>query len=679
MKEKLKNFLSTHGSIIEASIVSAFLIFASSYNFINSCQSLSTPVGDNQILATWKFTAINGNLPYKDIYYPYGLLRYLKHVNFYFSLISIFLTPLLFLSVYVVLRKIWIKRWIVYSGFIAFLAFVSIYTDIEVFERYGVIVSIALFLAYLFWKQTYCSKRLFFLNGIIIGIIFPLIPDQGVYGFVLSVLLLFLNPLLRYGVKCLRKKQYYQSTSKRILVFSLGLLIGFMPFALFFAYHGMLSQFIFSIQKFSDFSIYGKTPFIPYSSTIDNVFNYIPLIIGLFVVLSRTLFIKTKFTFSYYVTLLLLFAIILLEQKSIIRSISTQITFISFLLIFVLAREFDQYLISKAITARYRFIFYVSFLAMVFTIRLEPNNTSYSSFLKPSEIFLSRNLNNTLTKAYKACLSQDTKNQVQAYSGFNDVINIIKSDPADSKIFVFLTDPLFYVLLQQTSPYYMGSYEGGPLYAQIENIKYIEKRNINYIIYNYNFASISDGVPAYARSSVLLKYIFAHFKIIYRNDKYLVFKKENQQNDLFIKEMKNFPELKKEFLNINLAAIPKSEGLHKTRNLKISGNEIISNSNLKDINEYLSKNNILSSNKLLILKADNYLTLEKDMSIKLVTADKLSTEVTFYRCEITKPCIITISNLPLFYNTRTLKEIWVDKNFKGKIELINNQTDKELW
>jgi hypothetical protein len=225
----------------------------------------------------------------------------------------------------------------------------------------------------------------------------------------------------------------------------------------------------------------------------------------------------------------------------------------------------------------------------------------------------------------------------------------------------------------------MGSYEGGALYAQIENIKYIEKGNINYIIYNFNFGSISDGVPAYVRSGVLFKYILTHFKIMYKNEKYVVFKKENQQNDLFISEIKNFPELKNKFLNINLAAIPKSEGLHKTRNLKISGNDIIFNSNQNYINEYLRENNILSSNKLLILNADNYMTLEKDIKIKLVTTDKLSTEVTFYRCEITKPCVINISNLPLFYKARVLKEVWIDKNFIGKIELVNNQTDKELW
>lgn len=651
---------------VELILIFLLSFLFSAYNALHSCQFFSTLGFDNQIITTWQFTSLVGLMPYKDVYFPYGILFYFKNTNVIFALLYLFLTSLLFSGIFLTLRKLWKKRIFAYTFFIAFIVFINFYTNFLVFSRYGIVVLVSLLFAYTFFKEAYLGRIKTLFLGMLVGLLFSLVNDQGIYSIVVFGIFLLANPLLHRGVGDLKKIGYYIYLIQDAAIFFLGICVGFFPFFLYLMSYGMLGQFSSSILHIADFGLYAKTPFIPYSMTQDNVFVYVSLFIAIFLLTYRIFTERKLVTTNLYLQLALIIVIILLEQKSFVRSISTQITFVAFLLLLVLVNTLDSFLEKRNVSVKKRLVSYIVILVIVFNFGLQSINSSQSP------LGLSRDL--SLYAANNECLQNNLS--LTNNSAYEYIKGLIRKDAKDPKIFNYLGDPIFYALFMQRPPYYFTVFEASPLYAQKANIQYIEEEKVRYVIYNLDIAPIADGVPDYARGNLLFKYILNNFDYYQRKDNFIILKKKADGDIFNSQALQKDTDFRQHLLDVNLAAIPRSEGIYKLKAL--GGNKVLVSGSNEDVSNYLKRHSLSSSQLVLLLEPEAYLHETKEMTVELHTRDNLKTTVSFYRCTIGKTCIVAFSNIPLFYKERIIERIIVDKDFEGKIKLIKNGSDL-LW
>src|SRR3989344_9145653 len=199
-----------------------FIILSAVYfkDFFLSCVNYLNLSFDSQIPLTWDFTSLSNVLPYKDIYFPYGILFYFKN-NSFLELIYFFLPTILFLSIYITFKRIFRSKLLALASLVSFYLFIYKYTGIENFSRYGIILSLALLLSYLFYKYSVISVKLSFFLGILIGCIFSLVNDQGTYAFLLFIFLLAISPVLRK-----EKLNHFSFLFSRITISGLGIVVG---------------------------------------------------------------------------------------------------------------------------------------------------------------------------------------------------------------------------------------------------------------------------------------------------------------------------------------------------------------------------------------------------------------------------------------------------------------------
>lgn len=498
--------------IFSLDLILAFIVFLalSFKDFFLSCVSYLSLSFNHQIPLTWDFTSLNNLLPYKDIYFPYGILFYLKNINPIFSNIYLFLPPLLFVGIYAVLRSIFKNRIIFLLSFITFFLFINRFTGTENFARYGIILCFSLLTSYIFYKNF--GNKAFFLLGILIGAIFSLAQDQGIYSILIFIALLIFT---------------HRSIFFRLTITALGIVIGFFPFFIFLQLNGITYDFFLFLKHLPDFTLYAKTPFIPFAASTDNLFTFGSIFITTIVLSYKIFFLKKKLSFIYYLELSLLLILIFLEQKSIIRSIDKQITFVAFFLYIILIADLLKGKLGNLILALF-FVFISTLILLGFGLNPFIN---YKLDYKQSLInsFIKNNINDFLFNKSKLCLDENLNKLItKKNTKFEKVKKIIDEDSiGETKIFNYLSDPIFYVLFNQKPPYYFTIFEATPLYAQKSNIKYIEDNKVVYIIYNTDALKIQDGVPDTVRTKVLYGYVLSNFQIMDRIDNFIIYKKRN--------------------------------------------------------------------------------------------------------------------------------------------------------
>src|SRR5687767_13741472 len=103
--QKLNKLLKKNKSEIIFLVLFSALVL--SLNYLSICSSyLKHSSFDLQTLLTWDYSAAKGLIPYRDLYYPYGLLFYYKTVNPFFAVLYL-LTPVLsLLTAYFVIRNL---------------------------------------------------------------------------------------------------------------------------------------------------------------------------------------------------------------------------------------------------------------------------------------------------------------------------------------------------------------------------------------------------------------------------------------------------------------------------------------------------------------------------------------------------------------------------------------------
>lgn len=652
---------------LDTVLVFVLTLVISIKDFVLSCVSFPQFSFDYQIPLTWYFTASKNFMPYRDIYYPYGIMFYFKDHNIILNLIYLLLMPILFTGIFIFLMKLWKNRIFAYISFISFFLFIAKFSGWENFNRYGIILLLTLIFSFIFPKKDYMEKKMIFAMGFIIGVVFSLVNDQGIYALAIFILFLITDQLVKRGIKKLLNLDYYFLLARQIIILFFGLALGVSLYIYFLIANNALLGFIDYLKSLLDFSIYAKTPFIPFSMTSDNIFTFL-ILSSAILLLAVKLSLFRKFSLKVlYIEIGIIFLILLLEQKSFTRSISTQITFISFLLFIILFYEIYLVLVKHKIKYYTVVIYYfLLFLIILFALNLHPMNF----YTEVNYLYKGVSANKNCLGTNILSLSNIDKRYILTKEAVG------KNAHPNMKIFDYLSDPIFYVLFDQKPPFYFTIFEATPEYAQDSNIEYIKNNNIDYIIYNTDVVNLQDGVPDYARQSKLFKFILNNFSIYERVDSFIILKKTNNG----VWDNNNLDKIltfKRYLLNVDLESIPKSEGIYKNKTIN-KLKQIVSSDSISEINNFLSKNNISSDGMVLVLTPDLNISTKKT-EVRITTSDLETTVITFNKCDVDKQCIINLLNMPLFYKNRIIKKIEIDKNFSGNIKILDDNPPNNLW
>ncbi len=642
----------------ELIVLFIILSFLSIPNLIHLCKSYTELNYDNQIQLAWQYSASIGQFPYKHIFFPYyGFVTYLKGQNLFFSIIYFFLTPFLLTFFYFIIHTIFRDRLFSYfSVFILFL-FAFTITGFEIFSRYGVLVFFACSHAFILFSHKIKSQRKIILSaGVLNGLAFPFFNDQAIYGFVLFIAMLTTDKVLRNGFKKENKFLF------DLIIFVLCFLVGIMPFLTYLVTNHYFSYFFFSLFELSDISKFAKTPFFHSFATVDNVFTFVSLFLTISFIIYRLVYLRKKATLNSYIQIALVFALILLEQKNIIRSIDIQLTFIGLLLYIFLFYELKTVLKTYKISDIKIFIYYINIVIIIlFFIGLRPADA-----VKNPEQCMYKNGKLTIKNIEKY---EKVKRVAESIKGFN------------GKIFSYPGDTIFYVVFEQPMPYYPSSFEASAQIAQNKTIEYIEKNNIKYVVYNTKNYAIQDEVPNYIRSPILHSYIITNYFPKVSSGDFLILEKKVDEKD-FLNDpiLDSLNEYKKTFLKVDLGNIPRSEGLYKKKNLpsEVSKKNIVTKSVI-ELNKELSLKNVSSDNKFLIIEFKKSLKKKHKSTLRIKTKDSLETAVKFYSCNNTSPCLINLSRLPIFYKTRLIKEISIKNNEVKGVNFFEISDESIFW
>lgn len=584
---------------------------------------------DNQALLLWDYVASIGLTPYKDTFFPYGILYYFKNSDIVFNIIYYLIPGLLFSIFFVVFNIATKNRAISLVAILTFLIFVELFTGHEVFVRYGTLAAYAAILGCILYVSTTLSIRRLLILGIISGIIFSLLIDIGVYSIFVFSIFYFLTTVLH------KKNKKYTFLLRDLLLFFGGFLTGIIPLLIYLVSEKALWDFVSFFRTLSYIPSFAKTPFPPYSTTPDNVF-VLGLLLLAIIHLSLNVFLSKKFTIINYLQLAMVVVIVLLEQKSIFRSLSWQLTFTGFLLFLFLFIELQQYLQKRVYQPILLSFLLLSIIVLFFG----------SGFIQLPEEKRVRGVFG------ESCIELNRKNLLEVNRHYGMVKSYLESMPnSNKKIFTFPSDPLFYILFNQIPPYYTNIYDASLEEAQDLLIKHLRQNSINFVILNTAVQATQDGVPDYIRGKKLLQHLLTHYTLEKKIANFIILKRLSN-SDFFTKfTMDTIPAYAQSLLDIDLSNIPKSEGIYKAETLE--GKKALQFSSAEELNKYLGKNKVSSKGMVLRLKFDIKEENRKN-SLSLLDQNNTKTKISFNSCD---DCIISISNIPLFYNEKVISKI----------------------
>jgi hypothetical protein len=493
-------------------------------NLQNLCRVYPTFGSDSQTLLLWEYTAKIGMLPYRDIFYPYGMLNYYMTQNIYFFIGYFLIAPILFFIIFLALKRLFNNNLYAFTAIVFIYFFIIRITGFETFTRYGILIAYAIAIAFYYSSNEKHSKKILLLLGLTAGLIFPFIVDVGFYAPVLFVLFSLSNIFFKFDLK--KTKDQMGVVLKEILFFLFGFCIGIIPFAVYLSVTRSIIPFFAYLRNLHDIALYAKTPFIHSLSSPDNLFVLIVLIIGISYLSILFILKKQKATFKNYFQIGMIIILILLEQKSIIRSIDTQLTFIGFLLLLSLFADVKIYFEKLHIQKSYIYLYFIAILTItLFHLGLRPIDTSIDNF--PSI----KNEMQAVGSFYnKTCVNNNVQFLVAKNNRYLEIEKRVKIIPQfKGKVFVFPGDPIFYILFNQRPPFYPSIYEATPLYAQKTLLQYIKDNNIQVIIYNSNIKSIQDGVPDTLRGKLVYQFIRENYHVVDSQDGFLILVKTKKK------------------------------------------------------------------------------------------------------------------------------------------------------
>lgn len=625
---------------IDRVILFIILFFYFFSSFFQLCRIYRNNDFDSQTLLAWDYSASIGMMPFNDIFYPYGLLSFYKNHFFWANMLYLVIGPILFTAMYILFNKLYNNK-IVSFFIVAYLfLFVQKYISWETFNRYGVFTFMSLFFSYYFYTNK-ISRKFLITIGIIIGLIFSLITDQGVY-ILLTFFLLFL----------FFEKTTYQSSLTEIfqrkimgfVVFLLGFFLGLMPFFIYLVFTNSFAFFFAELFRTGQIAQYAKIPFLPGLKSPENIFVLSLLFFSIFYTGFIHLFSKKKYSLSTAYIMTLIVVLIILEQKNIIRSIDRSLTFVGILMLFVFISEKKKFW--------FLWIFVLLFIYYV---------AGFSQYIRPYDS--KKNLTDS------QCINKNLHILTDGTSYQKMANKITQIYHYHGLTFSYPSNPIFYLLLREKPFYFSNSYDTAAETSQQKQIQFLKKKNVQYLIFDINQRAVQDSVPEYIRSGTTLRYILNNFQAIDRVNNFIIFRKSNSPNIFTNAIIDN--SYKKYLLNIDLKSIPQSEGFYKQAEFAELGEN--SFDSLQSLQKFIKQHSILGDTMLLSLTYKKLSAATTE--ITMTSDDMIKTKIYFHSCPVNYPCIINISRSPLFFAPRRIQSITItNESDIATIRLARNRT-----
>lgn len=640
-----------------------FLFFILSAPFlIEICNGYLSYAGlDKQEFLLWDFSLHSNLLPYKDLFYPYGYLHYFRGLNVFFTALYYLISPLIFIIIYFIFKKVFSLKYYVYLCLLMLYLFVLNFTGFEAFVRYGVLMSVSLIFSYFLYKQKVVSRNFIFLAGVILAFIFSLLTDQGIYLIFNFVSLYLINDFLKSQKRSFISLKHYKIYFNDLIYLIAGFLIGLIPLFIFLIYSNSLWGFVYYFTEVKNIVTVAKTPFFLFITSPANIFTLSIVYASIFYLIFNTLILRNKFKVSSFLQICLILNILIMEQKSIIRSIDTQITFISLTLLLILVYDFLNFMFIKEFRKKIYFSIFILFTVILYTLNVNHKILDLSKTISAFNL----SLNNK-------CFENNLNNFKFKNPDYPEIINFFKKQSDfNNKLFSFPTgDSASYVLLRQKPPYYNAIFEGSSDKEQNYSRQYIKENRVKYILLNTDLSAIQDAVPDYIRQPKLFSFIINNYYPFTKIGSHLILKKEENQDFFNSKILDSIQEYKGYLINVYLYKIPFSEGFYKS-NL-FSDAKIITFSDLSNLK-------LNSRNKFLVLIPQidmdpNYLN-----TIEVNTEDKKRTRIYLNPCKKSMLCVVNLSNIPLFYKSRIINSIKIDNKFKGTVKIYEINNSSNLW
>lgn len=602
----------------------------------------------------WNYTAINNVLPYKEIFYPYGILNYFRNYNLLYAVISYLLSPLLFTVIFFLFKKIFKDKLILYTSFTLFFLFTFFLVGIQTFARYGLLVILPLYFSYVLYSSKKIKINSLIFSGTILGLVCSFAIDQGIY-LITSFALLFLI------VKGFKIKE----ALKLVLVF----IVGLMPVFIFLLRVGDLNILFNYSNNIKEIVTVAKVPFFSFIDSPANIFTIAILYISIFYNFIKIFLLKNKVSLMSVFQISLILSILIMEQKSIVRSIDRQIVFASLILLMFLVYEAINYLKVKVLHNKAIYLVIISIPIIIYGLNTVKYSFNFSNITKNYEFLINNK-----------CFDNNINYFLEKNPSYSKVISLLKKQKNfNGKVFSFPTgDSTFYALLNQKPPYYNAIFEGASYEKQNSAIKYINDNEVEYITLNTSKLSLQDAVPDYVRQNDLFRYILNNYQPLEIIGDHIILRK-TQNNDFFTsKILEQIKAYENYLLNVYLYKIPYSEGMYKYNYLK-NNNKLIVKGDADKVSNFLAKNKLVSRDKIIVLIPNKSNKTESLSFVKLKTENEHSTTIYYNSCHGNEACIINLSRIPLFYEDRLITKLSLDEQYSGKIEIFNVENPGNLW
>lgn len=648
-------------------------IFVALIIFLIVLQSIGCNYPDNfkfdpQNIFLWNYLEELGVVSIKEVFQPHGLITSLSANNLYFKIIFALIPSIYFLIVYHVLYKLYdrskIITWILLSFY--FLIVLQ-YSLLASFVRYGMLLFPGLFTAYIVSEKY--KKTNLLLTGVLTGITTFLEMGVSLNLIAFNLFIFLFNYFYLYKTN---SKRSLKLQLRGFGYYLIGLIIGSIPFLIFFIRNNLTEEFIYFFKDIVSFSSYAKIP-TNYSHRMISLLLFIFTLNIAYIVRS----IKTSFKefgkLYYYLLYSTFVSTFLISTKFLVRDVLGILVFYIALNLVILLFPVYQYLKEK----------YKKIAKAVFSI----STVSILCLLQFSNVAESRILGDfklTRFKDYKwknadklLCnINNLDVKYLQLDTDYYDVYEYLKINHANENVYFYPIDLVFYPYLGIKPPPYPTTWEASPLYAQDKNIDFIRNNEIGLVVYNFNYPT-NDGVPEYVRAKTLHKYLMTNFHPIYKNSEFVVMKKNDNANYYFMHDqnlVNKYEGLFKANLDVSFGEVFYLEGKYKTERLLENSEIVMETTDLEDIKSSINENHDDLDNLILLIKYKD----EDRVNTTIIVVDNGVESTVFHKMCGMYNCLIKLSNILVLYKNVNLDSIELE-NKPTRLTLLKAKDVSYLW
>lgn len=482
-----------------------FLLLLFNRLFI-TCKIFYSLSFDSQTLLLWEYVVGKGMFPVRDIFYPYGFFSFFRDSSFLLRFFELVLLSFLFTSVYVFLKRINKNSFFTLIALILFILLIYRNVGIEIFIRYGTTLIFIIACSYLLYKNMLFNKSYSFVFGILTTLTYFFFHDQTYYMGVLYFALFIFKILDELSLKKLNPK------SLKIKLFGLvnyllGAAIGTVPFFIFILMNRIPSYFLTQLEEMASIPLYSKTPYLSNLRHLDTVFLVSVLSISIGIIWYKRFEKKHNLTLNDHFMVGIALYLALLMQKSIIRSFDSSLVFLGILLFNIFFIKATGGFLKKY--PKYSLFGVYILVEFVLILNFKPLNKLYYETNIPEKI----------------CIEKNIQNINKYNNSYLKVAKELSGNKDSGNIFVFPSDPIFYILLDKKPGYFPSLYEMSLFRSQNKVISELKESNTKYVIFNKDVIAVQDGVPDFIRGKNLFRYIISNYTFYKKVDSFVILKR----------------------------------------------------------------------------------------------------------------------------------------------------------